>query len=110
MKAEECMDQRSRLTEDNTMALISFSSSRKRASIVVKYADKAGQSDEVRIYTKGAPDMLFNMTTNVKLADGSVTSFDDTTVIPDELLSAGQTSETGTHRELYEKTVKKFAT
>jgi magnesium-transporting ATPase (P-type) len=92
------------------MALISFSSSRKRASIVVKYAEKAGQDDEVRVYTKGAPDMLFNMTSNVKLADGTVVSFDDTTVIPDELLTAGQTSETGTYRELYEKTVKKFAT
>jgi magnesium-transporting ATPase (P-type) len=42
MSGQECIDQRNRLTEDNTCALISFSSSRKRASIVVRYPAKAG--------------------------------------------------------------------
>jgi magnesium-transporting ATPase (P-type) len=66
MDGQECMDQRNRLTEDNTMSLISFSSSRKRASIVVRYPAKAGQNDEVRVYCKGAPDMLFELTTKVE--------------------------------------------
>ena len=82
MDEQACIDNRNRLTEDNTCCLISFSSSRKRASIVVRYPAKAGQADEVRIYTKGAPDMLFDFTTNVFNADGSVSSFDDTTEIP----------------------------
>jgi len=109
MTSQECLEQRNRLTEENTCSLISFSSSRKRASIVVKYPAKAGQDDEVRIYTKGAPDMIFDSTTNVKLADGSIASFDDTTEIPTELLNADETSATGTYRELYERTVLKFA-
>lgn len=79
MDGQECLDQRNRLTEDNTLSVIAFSSSRKRASIVIRDPSKAGQADEVRIYTKGAPDMLFDMTTNVRLVDGSIASFDDTT-------------------------------
>lgn len=82
MTGQECLEQRQKLTEDNTCALISFTSSRKRASIVVKYPSKAGNSDEVRIYTKGAPDVIFDSTTNVMCADGSVCSFEDTTEIP----------------------------
>ena len=109
MTHQECLDQRNRLTEENTCSLISFSSSRKRASIVVKYPAKAGQDDEVRIYTKGAPDMIFDSTTNVMCADGSIASFDDTTEIPAELLNENETSATGTYRELYERTVMKFA-
>lgn len=49
------------------------------------------------------------MTTNVRLADGSVASFDDTTEIPESLLNKDETSATGTYRDLYERTVKKFA-
>jgi len=79
MGGQECLDQRNKLTEENTLALISFSSSRKRASIVIRDASKAGQADEVRIYTKGAPDMLFELTSSVRLADGSVANFEDTT-------------------------------
>jgi len=109
MDGQACIDNRNRLTEDNTCALISFSSSRKRASIVVRYPAKAGQPDEVRIYTKGAPDMLFDFTTNVFNADGSISSFDDTTEIPEALLAKGETSATGTYRELYERTVNRFA-
>ena len=109
MDGQACIDNRNRLTEDNTCALISFSSSRKRASIVVRYPAKAGQADEVRIYTKGAPDMLFDFTTNVFNSDGSISSFDDTTEIPEALLAKGETSATGTYRELYERTVNRFA-
>ena len=42
MKHEECLTERNKLTEENTCALISFSSKRKRASIVVRYPSKAG--------------------------------------------------------------------
>jgi len=40
MKHEECLAERNKLTEENTCALISFSSKRKRASIVVKNPNK----------------------------------------------------------------------
>ena len=86
MSHQECLDERNKLTEANTLELISFSSKRKRASIVVKYPSKAGEPDEVRIYTKGAPDMLFDFTSNVMLENGTVASFDDTTKFPAELL------------------------
>lgn len=109
MDGQACIDQRNRLTEDNQLSLISFSSSRKRASVVVRYPAKAGQADEVRIYTKGAPDMLFDFTTNVFCADGSVAGFDDTTSIPENLLLDGESTATGSYRDLYERTVKKFA-
>lgn len=107
MGGQECLDQRNRLTEENTLALISFSSSRKRASIVVRNPDNAGQDNEVRIYCKGAPDMLFERTNNVMCSDGSVANFDDTTEIPAELNKGNST--TGTYRELYQHAVKTFA-
>lgn len=109
MSGQECLDQRNLLSEENTCALISFTSKRKRASIVVKYPAKAGGNDEVRVYTKGAPDMIFDSCTNVMCADGSIVSFDDQTEIPAELLNADESSATGSYRDLYERTVKKFA-
>lgn len=42
MKHEECLAERNKLTEENTCALISFSSKRKRASIVVRNPSKQG--------------------------------------------------------------------
>jgi magnesium-transporting ATPase (P-type) len=42
MQGQGCLDARNTLTEENTCALISFTSKRKRASIVVKYPSKAG--------------------------------------------------------------------
>jgi magnesium-transporting ATPase (P-type) len=42
MDGQACIDQRNRLTEDNQLSLISFSSSRKRASVVVRFPAKAG--------------------------------------------------------------------
>jgi hypothetical protein len=35
------------------------------ASVVVKYNDLEGEANEVRVYTKGAPDMLFKKTSKV---------------------------------------------
>ena len=89
--------------------MIAFSSSRKRSSIVVRDPSKAGADDEVRIYTKGAPDMLFDFVTSVRCADGNIAGFDDTTEMPKEVLRDDETSASGTYKELYERTVKTFA-
>jgi magnesium-transporting ATPase (P-type) len=44
---------------------VAFTSSRKRATMAVRRADREGEADEVRVYTKGAPDVLFDYVTHV---------------------------------------------
>jgi Ca2+-transporting ATPase len=106
--AEGCNGMRNSLTDENTLALISFSSSRKRASIVIRNAEKEGTNQEVRIYTKGAPDMLFPMVSGVVNANGEVCGAGDTVECPQELIEIGNESET-TYLGILEKTVKLFA-
>jgi magnesium-transporting ATPase (P-type) len=98
------------LTTENTLSVIQFTSSRKRASIVVRNPELEGTENEVRVYCKGAPDMLFEYTSNVLCADGSIQSLDDETSVPFELLNSGEgDSTTDTHKGLFERSVKKFA-
>jgi len=104
-----CVDERANLTEENTLCVISFTSSRKRASIVVRNPDQAGTDQEVRVYTKGAPDMLFDFTSSVVCPDGSIASLNDSTSVAPELLNAGESDTTDTHRGVFERTVKQFA-
>lgn len=40
--------------------------------MIVRRADRAGEADEVRVYTKGAPDVLFDYTTHVLNEKGEV--------------------------------------
>ena len=47
-------------TNGSCLAVVEFSSSRKRASVAVKRSDGS-----VRVFTKGAPDRLFPMLTGV---------------------------------------------
>ena len=63
MNFEGCIKKREELTDDRVLTIVPFDSQRKRGSIVVKYNDK------VRVYCKGAPDVLFPMVTKV-LIDG----------------------------------------
>ena len=65
LTGQGCVDERAKLTEENTLTVISFSSSRKKGSIVVRNPSKAGTSSEVRLYCKGAPDMVLENTTQV---------------------------------------------
>lgn len=60
---------------------ISFSSKRKRASVVVKTGD-----GNVRVYTKGAPDMLWDKLSGVIQADGSLLGINDNSNVADELV------------------------
>jgi len=104
------VDEKNRLTEENTLTIISFSSSRKRASIVVRYPEHEGTNKEVRVYCKGAPDMVLESTNNVIAADGSVQSLDDMTNVPSNLLfGIEQEGLTDSHRGLFNRVVKKFA-
>jgi magnesium-transporting ATPase (P-type) len=104
-----CIQEKQKLTEDNTLLVISFTSSRKRASIVVRNPDMAGTNQEVRIYCKGAPDMLFDYTSNVINQNGTIVSLDSSTDVPENLLNQGESGVQDTHRGLFERTVKKFA-
>jgi len=56
--AEACIDQTNKLNQENVLQTISFSSKRKRGSIIIRQPEHEGTDREVRIYTKGAPDML----------------------------------------------------
>lgn len=64
------------------MEVVSFSSRRKRASVVVK------TKDGVRIYTKGAPDMLFEKLIGVIQKDGRVLRMNEKSPINDALCCA----------------------
>ena len=106
---EGCIAEKNALTEENTMLVISFTSSRKRASIVVRDPSKEGTDQEVRIYCKGAPDMLFEYTTGVVNANGEICSLEDEVTVAKELLEEGEDEATDSHRGIFERTVKKFA-
>jgi len=48
-----------KLTKENILCIIPFSSLRKRGSIVVRNPDLKGTDQEVRVYCKGAPDVFW---------------------------------------------------
>jgi len=48
-----------KLTKENILCIIPFSSLRKRGSIVVRNPDLEGTDQEVRVYCKGAPDVFW---------------------------------------------------
>jgi magnesium-transporting ATPase (P-type) len=99
---EACIKRRNELDDGDIAALIPFSSKRKRASIAVYQRN----SNTVRVYSKGAPDMLMLNTTNILEADGSTVALDDQTVCPARLPSAGHEV---THRDVLNQTIKFFA-
>ena len=68
-----------------------------------------GTHQEVRVYCKGAPDMLFDFTTKVVCEDGSVQDLSANAYVPDELLNGDDAGAQDTYRGLFERTVKKFA-
>jgi Ca2+ transporting ATPase len=97
------------LTEENLLQTISFTSSRKRASIVVRDPSKEGTNQEVRIYCKGAPDMLFDLTSNVVTPNGIVDVNEETQIAKELLANGEEEGTTDTHRGVFERTVKTFA-
>ena len=69
-----------------------------------------GTEQEIRVYTKGAPDMLLEKCKYVISADGTVKQIDQETTVPNYLLNSGETeSQKDTYRGLIERTIKKFA-
>lgn len=54
----QCVSKKTALKPEHILCEVPFTSKRKMASIVVRQADKINTDKEVRVYTKGAPDML----------------------------------------------------
>lgn len=69
---EACVKKKAELSEDKIQCIIPFTSKRKMGSVVVKVSDKIGTDKEIRVYTKGAPDMLLERCTYTTSADGTV--------------------------------------
>jgi len=59
------------------LCVVEFTSSRKRASVVVKHTING--TEMARVYTKGAPDMLFPMLGGVLDSDMTLHGLDDQT-------------------------------
>ena len=92
------------------MAVVEFTSKRKRASIVIRYPENAGTDKEVRVFCKGAPDMLFDLTETILCPGGKTQTLSDSAPAPQELLNPGEAPGTSiTNKELLERTVKTFA-
>jgi len=65
LRFDGILDKKAELTDDKIMCLAPFDSAKKKGGIVVKLDD-----DNVRFYSKGAPDFLFDCVTHVKCGDG----------------------------------------
>jgi Ca2+ transporting ATPase len=109
--AQGTIDEKKRLLEENTLCTVSFTSARKRASIVVRRPEFEGTNKEVRVYCKGAPDMVFEDTTHVVCADGSVQGINEEGTCPMELIQPGEHRDTDlvSYQVQFDRTIKKFA-
>jgi Ca2+-transporting ATPase len=104
------IEQRTKLTEENLLQILPFTSSRKRASVVVRYSEHAGTDKEVVVFTKGAPDMLFKLLAGVLNEDGEIAGPEDSAPFPEKLADAMiEEDESETHLSVMEKTIKFFA-
>lgn len=75
--AEGVMTKKDELTEDVTLCIVPFTSTRKMGSIVIRRPNKSGAKDEVRIYCKGAPDFVLKNTEYALNSSGTVVSIED---------------------------------
>jgi len=105
------IDEKKRLLEENTLCTVSFTSARKRASIVVRRPEFEGTNKEVRVYCKGAPDMVFEDTTHVVCEDGSVQGINELGKCPADLLQHGEQRDADliSYQDQFNRTIKKFA-
>lgn len=72
MSPEFCVGKKADLTEDKILCVVPFTSKRKMGSIVVRQIDKVNSDKEVRVYCKGAPDMLLQKVNRTVGKDGMV--------------------------------------
>lgn len=108
----DCVNKKADLSEDKIQCIIPFTSKRKMGSIVVKVGEKIGTDKEIRIYTKGAPDMLLERCTYATTSDGTVRNMETQVKVPKELLDEGEVfgEKMDSYQGLYQRSIKKFAT
>lgn len=105
-----CIGKKADLTEDKILCVVPFTSKRKMGSIVVRQMDKIGTDKEVRVYCKGAPDMLLQKVTYAITREGTVQPINRQTTVTSDLLFSHESAQTSdTYRGLFDRTVKKFA-
>jgi len=75
----------------------------------VRNPELEGTDQEVRVYCKGAPDMVFNDTTKVVTADGEIVDITEETEVPTDLLNGDDEGTSDSYMGIFERTVKKFA-
>ena len=81
-----CISKKNELTDDRILCIVPFTSKRKMGSIVVRQSDRIGTDKEVRVYCKGAPDMLLNKVEYTSIKDGRIQSINTQASVPKELL------------------------
>lgn len=101
---EGCLDVRDSLKKENILLEAPFSYSRKRGSVVIRNPQFEGTDREVRVYCKGAPEILLENASKVVIQSGEIVSIFDQAEIPKEL-----TLEEGNHLDVLQSTVKMFA-
>lgn len=110
MRSQWCVDKKHELRDEMILCNIPFTSKRKMGSIVVK-RETADKDHEVRVYTKGAPDMLLPKCGFSISKDGKLVPIGSKAPVPTPLLHAGEAAghAEDTYRSFFDRTVKKFA-
>lgn len=110
MRAQWCVDKKHELKDDMILCNIPFTSKRKMGSIVVK-RETSDKDNEVRVYTKGAPDMLLPKCGYSISKEGKLVLIDSRGPVPTPLLTKGEAAGMveDSYRGFFDRTVKKFA-
>lgn len=97
--------------DSKILETVSFTSKRKKASVVVRNKEKEGTDEEVRVYCKGAPDMLFPALNFIIGANGQKIPISSKMQVSNSLLLDEEQSNGAqdTGMGILERTVKKFA-
>ena len=108
--ATQCLGKKGELNDEKTLCIVPFTSKRKMGSIVVHQTEFKGTNKEVRVYCKGAPDMLLEKVLFSVTRDGSIMPITNKAQVPQELLKQTEgASAEDTYRGFYNRCVKNFA-
>lgn len=99
------------LAEQRILEVLQFSSERKRATIAIRYPELEGTDREVRIFSKGAPDILIDYCSKVVVKGGKIAGIDERDNVPADLREVIESRhiDPETQKELLLRGVKKFA-
>ena len=109
LTARGCLQVKRSLTDEKILCVVPFTSSRKRGSIVVRREELRGTDREVRVYCKGAPDVLFPNIQSVIGVSGEPIDSSAQVEVPKELLNGDEEGMNDSQLGILERTVKLFA-